>query len=197
MMASISPSSESTTSVSGRSKSIEPAPPPPRVQYLEQLPHQLEHRHELDVSRRRRFVAVRENRVDVRICHPRIAVDHSVVDLVADDVAVPIDFHHARLHQAIDVRVQAAQSGRQLRRKHVHGALGKIDRRPALVRFLVERAALLHIVRDVSDVHSEPVVAVRQPLNRDRVVEVARMFAVDRDGRHRHGNRSARGCRDP
>ena len=31
----------------------------------------------------------------------------------------------------------------------------------------------------------EPVVPVRQPLERDRIVEVARMLAVDRDGRHR------------
>ena len=70
--------------------------------------------------------------------------------------------------------------GRQLGRKHVHGALGKVHRRRALVAFLIERAALGHVVRDVRDVDAEPVVAVRQRLDADRVVEIARVLAVDR-----------------
>ena len=41
-----------------------------------------------------------------------------------------------------------------------------------------------HVMRDVGDVHAEPVVAVRQLLDADRVVEIARVLAVDghRDG---------------
>ena len=64
------------------------------------------------------------------------------------------------------------------------GALGEIDRRAALVGLAIERAALLDVVRHVGDVHAEPEVAVRQPLDRDRIVEIARVLAVDRDGRH-------------
>ena len=67
----------------------------------------------------------------------------------------------------------------KLRRKHVHGSLGEVHRRAALVGLLVERAALFHVVRDVRDVHAQPVVAVRQTLDRDRVVEVTGVLAVD------------------
>ena len=134
-------------------------------------------------SRDRVRVAIGQDGVDGRVGHPRVAVDHAVVNLVAHDVAAPVDFHQARLHQPIDVRIETAESRRQLRREHVHGSLGEIHRRAALVGFFVERAALLHVVRDVGDVHAEPVVAVRQPLDRDRIVEVARVLAVDRDGR--------------
>ena len=132
-----------------------------------------------------RRVAVRQDGVDVGVGHPRVAVDHAVVHLVADDVALAVDLHQAGLHQPIDVRIQAAQPGRELRREHVHGALGKVDRRAALVGLLVERAAFGNVMGDVGDVHAEPVVAVRQPLDRDRVVEIARVLAVDGDGRQR------------
>ena len=129
-------------------------------------------------------VAVGEDGVDRRVGHPRVAVDHAVVHLVAHDLAAAIHLHQARLHQPIDVRIEAAQPGGQLRRKHVDGALGEVHRRAALVGLLVERAAFLHVVRHVGDVHAEPVVAVRQPLDGDRIVEVARVLAVDRDRRH-------------
>ena len=52
------------------------------------------------------------------------------MQLVADDLAVPVDLHQARLHQPVDVRPQAAQAGRQLLGKHVHGALGKYTEVP-------------------------------------------------------------------
>ena len=42
---------------------------------------------------------------------------------------------------------------------------GKYTEVAALVRFLVERAALLDVMRDVRDVHAKPVVTVRQPLD--------------------------------
>ena len=51
---------------------------------------------------------------DRRVGHPRVAVDDAVVNLVAHDRALPIHLHQARLHQPIDVRIQAAESGRQL-----------------------------------------------------------------------------------
>ena len=57
---------------------------------------------------------------------------------------------------------------------------GKYTDVAALVAFLIERAALGHVMRDVGDVDAEPVVAVRQLLDADRVVEVARVLAVDR-----------------
>ena len=104
------------------------------------------------------------------------------MELVPHHLAVAIDLHQAGLHEPIDVRIEAAQPGRQLRRKHVDRALGKVHRRAAVVGLAIERAALLHVVRDVGDVHAQPEMAVRQLLDRDRVVEVARVLAVDGDG---------------
>ncbi len=106
------------------------------------------------------------------------------MQFVADDGAVAaIDFHQARLHQPIDVRIEAAQAGRQLRGEHVHGPLREVHRRAALVRLPVERPVLGDVARDVRDMHAEPEVPVRQPIDRDRVVEIARVFAVDGDRR--------------
>ena len=99
-------------------------------------------------------VLAREDGVDVRVGHPLVAVDDAVVHLVAHDLPAAIDFHQARLHEPIDVRIEAAQAGGELVREHVHGALGEIHRRAALVGLLVERAALLHVVRHVGDVHA-------------------------------------------
>ena len=161
-----------------------PAPAARVVQDLKEVAHQLEHRHERRVARQQLRVAIGQNPVDRGVGHALVAVDHAVVKLVPDDAAVTIDFHQARLHEPVDVRIQAAQPGRQLRGEHVDGALGKVDRRGALVRLAVEGAAFLDVVRHVGDVDAEPVVAVRQRLERDRVVEIARMLAVDGDGRH-------------
>ncbi len=108
-------------------------------------------------------------------------MNDTVVQLVADDLPAAVDLHQARLHQPIDPRVQAAESGRQLRGKHVHRALWKVDRCAALVGLFVERAPFGHVVRHVGNVYPKPVVAVRQLLERDGIVEIACMFAVDGD----------------
>ena len=129
-------------------------------------------------------IAIGEDRVDVGVGHARVAVDDAVVQLVPHDRArSAIHLHQAGLHEPIDVRVEAAQPRRELRRKHVHGALWKVHGRAAIVRLDVERARLGHVVRDVRDVHGEPEVAVRQLVDRDRIVEVARVLAVDGHGR--------------
>ena len=158
--------------------------PPPLaapVQDVEQLPHQLELRHEVAVLLHQLRRLRRQDRVDVRIGHPRRGVDDAVVELVPHDRTVGVDFHQARLHEAIDARVEAADAGGELRRKHVNGALGKVHRRRALVAFLIERGAFGHVMRHVGDVHAEPVMAVRQLLDADRIVEVARVLAIDGD----------------
>ena len=171
---------------------------PPRIENAEQLVHPLEHRQQRPVALHHLRIALGQNRIDRRVGHPLVAVNHPVVHFVAHHAAgAAIDLHQARLHQPIDVRIEAAETGRQLVRKHVHGALGEIDRGGAFVRFLVERAALRHVVRDVGDVHAEPEVAVRQPIDGNGIVEIARVLAVDG---HRHparGNPCAAGCRVP
>ena len=161
-----------------------PAAPPRVVEDLEQLAHLLEHRHQRRVLRKQRRIAIRQDAVHGGVGHPLVAVDDAVVKFGADHLAVPIDFHQTGLHQSIDVRIEAAETGGELRRKHVDRALGEIDGRAAVVGFAIERAALVHVVRDVRDVHAEPEIAVRQPLDRDRIVEIPRVLAVDRHRRH-------------
>ena len=101
--------------------------------------------------------------------------------LVPDHRALAVDFHQTGLHQPIHVRIQAAEARRQLRWKHVDRALRKVDGRAAFVCFLVERGSLLDVVGHVRDMDTQPVVAVRQPLQRDRIVEIAGVLAVYRD----------------
>ena len=103
------------------------------------------------------------------------------MNLVADDGALLVDLHQARLNEAIHVRIEAAQARRQVGRKHMHRAVREVHRRRAIVGLLVEGTAFGHIVRDISDVDSEPVVTVLEPLDGDRIVEVARVFPVDGD----------------
>ena len=161
-----------------------PPPPATAVEHLEQLVHQLEHRHEPGVPRHGVGVSIGKNRVYFRVGHPRVAVDDTVVHLVAHDVAPAIDFHQTRLHEPIDARIQTAEASGQFRGEHVDGALGKVDRRRAFVGLFVECAPLLHVVGDVRDVDPEPVVPVRQSIDGDGVVEVSGVLAVDGDCGH-------------
>src|SRR5437763_235580 len=79
------------------------------------------------------------------------------------------------------MRIQTAKPGGELRRKHVYRALREIHRRRALVRLAIEPASLAHVMRDVGDVDAQPIIAVRQLFDRDRIVEIARVLSVDRD----------------
>ena len=96
-----------------------------------------------------------------------------------------VHLHQAGLDEPVDAGFQAAQPGRKRSREHVERAFGKIHRRPACVRRLVECAALLDVVRYIGNVHPEPVVSVGQHLERDGIIEVSRRFAIDGHGQHR------------
>jgi hypothetical protein len=84
------------------------APVAPRVKDLEQLAHQLEHRHQRAILRDRFRILVRQDRVDRGIGHARVAANHAVVHLIAQHVAARRHFHQAGLHQPIDVRLETA-----------------------------------------------------------------------------------------
>ena len=123
------------------------APVTAPVQDLEELVHQLELRHELAISRADGLVVIGEDRVDVRVGHARVAVDHAVVDLVAHDRPLAVDLHQAGLHEPIDVGVQAAETGREVRREHVDRAVrestptSRARRPPRRARRLPARSA--------------------------------------------------------
>ncbi len=152
---------------------------PPAVQHFEELAHQLEQRHQRTVLFNHCRIAIRQDGIDGGIRHSRVASDDAVVQFVPNDLPLWRYLHQAGLDEPVHMRVEAAQPGRQFRRKHVDGALRKVDRRGALVRFGIQRAALSHVMRDVGDVHAEPEVPVRQPRKRNRVIEIARVLAVD------------------
>ena len=182
MIASISPNSDSTTSVAGRSEIDRPSAPAAGEEQFEQLAHQLEHRRQLGILLHRLRVTFREDRVHGGIGHARIAVDDAFVHLVPHDISATVDLHQARLHETIDMRIEAAQAGRELRWEHVDRALGKVDGRAALVGFFVEGTPLGHVMGDVGDVHPQPVMPVSQAFNRDCVIKVACVLAVDGHG---------------
>jgi hypothetical protein len=81
---------------------------PALMEDREELVHQLEHRHERLILGDRPGIAIREDRVHRGVGHARVAVDHPVVHFIADDGSPRVDFHHTRLHEPIDMRIEAA-----------------------------------------------------------------------------------------
>ncbi len=92
-----------------------------------------------------------------------------------------IDFHDAGEDEAVEVRAQAADVGREFERKHGHGAVGKVDAGAAQAGFLIERGVGRDVLRDVGDVDLEFEIIVSEYADEDGVVEVAGGFSVDGD----------------
>ncbi|VWC36931.1 hypothetical protein BPS26883_06741 [Burkholderia pseudomultivorans] len=130
---------------------------------------------------------VRQHRRDFRIGQTRGRMDDGRIELVRLDLAARRDHDVAREHAAVDLRIQRAQAVRQFLRQHRDHAAREIDRRAALERVGVEPAARLHVVRHVGDRDDQPEAVAAADLDRlavDRIVEVARVLAVDRHERH-------------
>ena len=125
-------------------------------------------------------VTVGENRIHRRICHSRIASNDPIMQLVADDITLLSDFHQARLHESIDMGVQATQSSCQRLGKHVNSSVWKVHRRAAVVGGSVQRTSFRDVVGYVGNVYPEPVMPVGQTLDRYSIIEVASVLAVDR-----------------
>ena len=96
-----------------------------------------------------------------------------------------------RHHQPVHLRLERTELGRQLYRQHRHGAIREIDAGAAQQRFAVDRRSGPHVVADVGDMDVQRVVAVRQPVDPDGVIEIARGLAVDGDDIADRGNRAA------
>ncbi len=184
VIASICPSSSSRISASGRSKSIEPR-------------RRRRSRSNSKRSCMSRSIATiagsamgcgcptaRQHGVDGRVGQPGAASNDAVVKRATHGFAARIQVDDARLHEPVDSRVEAAQIRGQLRREHVHRAIGKVHRGAAFARIVVEGAAGLHVVRHVGDVHAQRVAAPAAPRDRHRVVEIPGVVAVDG---HRQG----------
>src|ERR1022692_2571619 len=115
--------------------------------------------------------------------HAVRASDYAFVDFVGGDFSLVIDFHGAGEDEAVDLRAQAADVGREFERQHGDGAVGEIDAGAAQTGFLIERRVGRYILGYVGDVDLEFVVSVFELADVDRVVEIARGFSVDGDDR--------------
>ncbi len=150
-------------------------------------------RHEFITPRRFRTPRVGQNRRHLGVGEARLRMHHRRVELIALDLAVGCDHHVADHAQAVHIRVQRAQAVGEFFRQHRDDAARKVNRSRALVGVFVERLAGAHIVADVGNRYQQTparglfrfAFAGRgHRLAVHRVVEVARVFAVDRHQRH-------------
>ncbi len=156
-------------------------------QDLEQFVQILQMRHQRRALGRLRPLHVGQDRPDLVVGQARGRVHHGRVELIRLDLPLGRDHRIAHHAQAIHLRIQRAQAVGQLLRQHRDHAPREIDRRGAVDRIHVERLARLHVVRHVGDRHDQAPTLAAADLDRlaiDRVVEVARVLAVDGDQRH-------------
>ncbi len=110
------------------------------------------------------------------------AANDAAPKLLRDDVAALIDLEQHREHQPIDARLQRANLGGKLERQHRHRAIRKIDAGAAQEGFFVDRADPgCHVMADIGDVDLQRIIAVRQAIHPDGIVEIARGLAIDGD----------------
>ena len=121
------------------------------------------------------------------IGQPRRRAHHRALEAVPALAAVGVDPQMRREAGAVVARLQRAQPVRQRLGQHRHDAVGEIDRIAAPRRLAVERAAGRTYHGDIGDRDDEMPAAgigrVGVGLGPDRVVEIARVAAVDRDQR--------------
>ena len=141
----------------------------------------------------------------VELRAPRLGIGQVLVDFLVGEPPAALDRRRHRiggqrnpvgreldehgLGVAHPVGLQAGQAVGDDLRQHRNHAVGQVDARAALVGLAVERRAGPHEVRHVGDVHAQPPVPLGRFLQRDRVVEVAGVDRIDRDG---HQLRSSR-----
>ena len=149
------------------------------VERVGQLVHLFRRRHEKGVFRAQRRIA-RQDLVDLAVGHARGRADDRLGEHGAVAPPVPVELHQGGKREPLHLGVQRADAVRQRKRQHRHHMAGIVDRRAAAVGLLVERAAGRDIVGHVRNVHAEQIMAVVQPLKRNRVVKVFGVVAVDR-----------------
>ena len=108
------------------------------------------------------------------------------IELVGLDRALAADHHVGHHHQPVDPRVERAQPVRQLLRQHRDHAPREVHRGRAVLRLGIEsrRRPSRSGRRRRSRRSGAMPLAAADRLAIDRVVEVARVLAVDRDQRH-------------
>ena len=149
-----------------------------------ELGHEVELPDERFVLFQRLLVIALDDLTDVRIRHPLRRLDDTREQVMADDLPVLRgDLHDTAERQAVDVRVEGTDPVRESVRQHRNDAVDEIHTRPTLERLDVERRALFHVMRDVGDMDTELVVAVIEFFDVDGIVQVFRIFTVNREDR--------------
>ena len=120
-----------------------------------------------------------------------VRIDDRRVELVGVDAAVGGHEHVADHRQALDIGVQRTQAVGKLLGQHRNDAAREVHRGGAVVGVFVQRLAGLDVVADVGNGHDQTpafecrlAAAAFEGLAVHRVVEVARVFAVDGDEGH-------------
>ena len=152
------------------------------VQNQSEIAHHFEAGDQRRISIAQAGVALK-NRVYIRVGHALGGTNHAFADFIAENFSAMVDLHHAGKHEPVEMRTQAANIGGKLERQHGDGAVGKVNAGAAQAGFLIECRARRDILGHVGDVDLQLKIAVFRFANCDRVVEVARRFAVDGDDR--------------
>ena len=144
----------------------------------------------IDDRRERRLLAAgericaRQVRGDARVGEARGRAHHGREETALRHDARAGHLHLADHAEAIDLGHQRAQVVREFLGQHRQHAAREVDRGRALARLGIEGRARPHVVADVRDGDEEPEARAAR-LGKDRIVEVARVLAVDRDERRR------------
>ncbi|CPO42827.1 Uncharacterised protein [Bordetella pertussis] len=164
-------------------------------QQLVQLVQVAHMRHDGAQRRGSRAARLLQRLPDTGVRGARMRMHHRVVELVGRHRsglgAGRRDHHVAHQHQAVDIGVERAQPVGQHLGQHRNHAARKIHAGAALVGIVIERVVGPHIVADVGDGHQQapgrPLALAGAQFDRlavHRVVEIARVLAVDGDQRH-------------
>ncbi len=108
-----------------------------------------------------------------------VGVDERLAEPAVGDMRVSIKGEDGRDREAVFVRIQRAEVGREDVREHRDGAVDEVHARRTLARLGVERVAGTHEEGDIGDVDADLVGAVGVRAHGERIVEVLRVGRVD------------------
>ncbi len=97
------------------------------------------------------------------------------------DVPLAVHRRDHRVGEPVLVGLERAQAVGEVLREHGDHPVDQVHGGAALECFLVDRAALLHVMADVGDVDADLEQVVALPLDREGVVEVLGVVRVDRE----------------
>jgi hypothetical protein len=122
-----------------------------------------------------------EDELRVRVGQPLAAPDQAAVEGRLARRQVRVEEHLHRDAAAVAMRTEAAEVGREPLGQHRLDTPRDVGRERAIAGVAVKRRSGRHVARDVRDVHPDAY-AVALAAEAERVVEVLRVFGVDREG---------------